>query len=518
MPPRVDTETEPLLPSPATDSQYVINETKPVFEPAVAKSRIARRPILLINLLFVLNGLGYFISVAPQTQLFENIICDAYYRSGALHTASKQQNPSRDPCKVPAVQEALATIFGFQTFFDGIPGLLLAMPYGVAADKIGRKPVLLLSMAGQFLAATWVLFVAWNNLSLRLAWLSSAFTLIGGGSTVTVAVCMMIVADSTSEEDRSRLFFVLQGSFVLMEIIGPPLGSILMANNVWTPLLLGLISTGLSTLVVVLVPETLPIKDQPVSSNSSVPDLLKSWNGPLETIRVWTNHCRKTLQSVLCDTKVAFLILAFFVADFGRQSLSLLLQYVSERYNWPIADASYLLSFRAGAQMVHFLFVLPAIDSWLLHRAWWPAKVKDLWLAKISICLLTMSFVAFAFAPRVWVIALGLSLYTLGTGFNTFARSLVSVLVEPTMIGTLYTMISVMDTLGSLSAGPLVAEAFKWGMHLGGIWHGLPYMLSFAFCSLGSVVMYRIHLGGDFGLLTRDAWLPVSQDDAPINA
>lgn len=167
MPPRVDTETEPLLPSPATDSQYVINETKPVFEPAVAKSRIARRPILLINLLFVLNGLGYFISVAPQTQLFENIICDAYYRSGALHTASKQQNPSRDPCKVPAVQEALATIFGFQTFFDGIPGLLLAMPYGVAADKIGRKPVLLLSMAGQFLAATWVLFVGQYNLALR---------------------------------------------------------------------------------------------------------------------------------------------------------------------------------------------------------------------------------------------------------------------------------------------------------------------------------------------------------------
>ncbi|KAI7489989.1 hypothetical protein KC351_g938 [Hortaea werneckii] len=518
MPPCVGTEIDPLLPSPATDSQHVFNETKPVLEPAVVNSSIAWRPILLINLLFVLNGLGYFISVAPQTQLFENIICDVYYRSGAPQTAPKQQNPARDPCKIPAVQEALATIFGFQTFFDGIPGLLLAMPYGVAADKIGRKPVLLLSMAGQLLAATWVLFVAWNELSLRLVWLSSAFTLIGGGSTVTVAVCMMIVADSTSEEDRSRLFFVLQGSFVLMEIIGPPLGSILMANNVWTPLLLGLISTGLSTLVVVLVPETLPTKGQPVSSNSSGPNLLKSWNNPMQTARVWTSHCRKTLQSVLCETKVVFLILAFLVADFGRQSLSLLLQYVSERYNWPIADASYLLSLRAGAQMVYYLFVLPAIDSWLLRKACWPAKVKDLWLAKVSICLLTISFVAFAFAPRVSVIALGLLLYTLGTGFNTFARSLVSVLVEPNMIGTLYTMISVMDTLGSLSAGPLVAEAFKWGMHLGGFWHGLPYMLSFTFCGLGALLMHRIHLRGDIGVPARDAWLPVSQDDAQIRA
>ncbi|KAI7553027.1 hypothetical protein KC331_g1507 [Hortaea werneckii] len=518
MPPRVDTETDPLLPSPAIDNQHVLNETKSDYDAAVARSKIAWRPILLINLLFVLNGLGYFVSVAPQTQLFENLICDAYYQSSTPQSLPTQTKPSRDPCKVPAVQESLAMIFGFQVFFDGIPGLLLAMPYGVAADKVGRKPVLLLSMAGQVFAAAWVLFVAWNNLSLRLVWLSSAFTLIGGGSTVTVAVCMMIVADSTSEEDRSRLFFVLQGSFVLMEIIGPPLGSMLMANNVWAPLVLDLTFTALSNLVVVLVPETLPLRDQPVFCNPSTPTLPRSWSSPFETARVWAGHCKETLQSVLYDIKVAFLILAFFVADFGRQSLSLLLQYVSERYNWSIADASYLLSFRAGAQMVYFLFVLPAVDSWLLHRACWPAKAKDFWLAKLSICLLTISFVAFAFAPRASVIALGLLLYTLGTGFNTFARSLVSVLVEPTMIGTLYTMISVMDTLGSLSAGPFVAEAFKWGIHWGGVWQGLPYMLSFAFCGLGAILMHRIHVGGDIGVLTRGGWLPVSQDDAQIDA
>ncbi|RMZ03678.1 hypothetical protein D0864_02902 [Hortaea werneckii] len=517
MPTRVVTETDPLLPSPVTDMEHVSHETKPDTEPAVAKSTIAWRPVLLINLLFVLNGLGYFISVAPQTQLFENLVCDAYYQSSAPQAAPKQQKPSQDPCKAPAVQEALAMIFGFQTFFDGIPGLLLAMPYGVAADKIGRKPVLLLSMAGQVFAAAWVLFVAWNNLSLRLVWLSSAFTLIGGGSTVAVAVCMMVVADSTSEEDRSRLFFVLQGSFVLMEIIGPPLGSMLMANNVWTPVFLGVLFTTLSTLVVVFVPETLPLKDQSIF-DPSTPDLPKTWNSTLRTTRVWASHCIGTLQSVLCNTKVAFLILAFLVADFGRQSLSLLLQYVSERYNWPIADASYLLSFRAGAQMVLFLLVLPGIDSWLLHKACWPANVKDLWLAKLSICLLTISFLVLAFAPGVWVIALGLLLYTLGTGFNTFARSLVSVLVEPTMIGTLYTMISVMDTLGSLSAGPLVAEAFKWGMHLDGVWHGLPYMLSFAFCGLGALLMHRIHLKENIGIAARGGWVPVSQDDEEANA
>lgn len=120
MPPRVDTETDPLLPSPAIDNQHVLNETKSDHEAAVVRSKIAWQPILLINLLFVLNGLGYFISVAPQTQLFENLLCDAYYRSSASRTTPTQPKPSRDPCKVPAVQEPLAIIFGFQTFFNGI--------------------------------------------------------------------------------------------------------------------------------------------------------------------------------------------------------------------------------------------------------------------------------------------------------------------------------------------------------------------------------------------------------------
>lgn len=167
MPPRADTETDPLLPSPAIDNQHVLNETKSDYEAAVARSKIVWRPIFLINLLFFLNGLGYFVSVAPQTQLFENLICDAYYQSSTPQSLPTQTKPSRDPCKVPAVQESLAMIFGFQTFFDGIPGLLLAMPYGVAADKVGRKPALLLSMVGQLFAAAWVLFVGQYSLTLR---------------------------------------------------------------------------------------------------------------------------------------------------------------------------------------------------------------------------------------------------------------------------------------------------------------------------------------------------------------
>lgn len=118
----------------------------------MAVDKIAWRPVILINLLFIVNGLGYSITLAPQTQLFENIVCRHLYQDSNI--ASIQ-----DKCKAPAVQEVVARLSGYQALFDGIPGLFLAMPYGVLADRFGRRFVLLLSMFGLAIASAWAVFV-----------------------------------------------------------------------------------------------------------------------------------------------------------------------------------------------------------------------------------------------------------------------------------------------------------------------------------------------------------------------
>lgn len=71
------------------------------------------------------------------------------------------------------------------------------------------------------------------------------------------------------------------------------------------------------------------------------------------------------------------------------------------------------------------------------------------------------------------------------------------------MIGTLFTTLSMMDTLGSLLAGPIVAKTFSWSMRLDGIWKGLPYIMSFLIC-VGAVLAL---FGAD------SAGLPVRTDD-----
>ncbi|CAI0650439.1 unnamed protein product [Colletotrichum noveboracense] len=169
------------------------------------------RPIIVVAMMLFIDGLGNCMSLAPQTRLFEDFVCRQYNKVGGSVPGS---GPSEEMCKDPAVQDVVAELFGWQTFFDGIPGLILAMWFGVLADKQGRRRVFFLSVVGQVLGACWVLFICWLELPLKLVWLSSCFLLIRGGSTVTGAVAMMIITDASPEKYRSNVFFYAQAALM----------------------------------------------------------------------------------------------------------------------------------------------------------------------------------------------------------------------------------------------------------------------------------------------------------------
>lgn len=318
---------------------------------------------------------------------------------------------------------------------------------------------------------------------LQWVWLSSAFTIIGGGGTVASAVSMMIISDAVPDETRSRMFFALDAAFILTEIVGPVVGSALMTQDLWTPVLIGVATSLLAVCLSLLVPETL---------EDTKPTRTLVHSSPVAIIRDLVSHCTKTLSFILQNIDVAYIVFSFLAIEFSRQSSTILVQYVSERFGWSLAQANQLRSFRATVQLIFIAFVLPAIDAFVSSRT--ESRAKDLLLAKGSLVALTASFAALAFAPAVSWIFLGHVLGTMGSGANTFSRSLASALVGPHMIGTLYTALSVMETTGSLIAGPLTAEAFKLAMKLGGIWRGLPFMLSLALCGLAALFLTRIRV------------------------
>lgn len=115
------------------------------------------RPITLIWAMLFFQAFGVMVSIAPQTRFFEDIACRRYFGGGGPSV------PDEEVCKDPAVQDMVNELFGWQLFFDGIPGLFMAMYYGAIADEKGRKPVLMLSLVGQALGAAWILFICMFN-------------------------------------------------------------------------------------------------------------------------------------------------------------------------------------------------------------------------------------------------------------------------------------------------------------------------------------------------------------------
>lgn len=88
----------------------------------------------------------------------------------------------------------------------------------------------------------------------------------------------------------------------------------------------------------------------------------------------------------------------------------------------------------------------------------------------------------------------GIAIYTLGTGFQSFARSLVSSLVDADMIGTVFTALAIMDTLAILLAGPAIAAILKLSMRLEGVGKGLPYLLALALCGLTTIALAQVRV------------------------
>jgi MFS family permease len=124
--------------------------------PLLPGEREALRPertrilIAICTLLIVLDIAGY-LAIAPQTKIFQDIICAKYYNETIT---SFQMDDKR--CKIEPVQSEIALLNGWKDTLDQLPGIVFAVPWGIAADKFGRKPVLLLGMFGYTLADFWV--------------------------------------------------------------------------------------------------------------------------------------------------------------------------------------------------------------------------------------------------------------------------------------------------------------------------------------------------------------------------
>lgn len=102
---------------------------------------------------------------------------------------------------------------------------------------------------------------------------------------------------------------------------------------------------------------------------------------------------------------------------------------------------------------------------------------------------------AIAFAPGVPLVALGIIIFALGSGFAPAARSLATSFVRQDEAGLLYTALALAQTIGGLTAGPLLAFSFEWSLNnLGHEWTGIPFAIVAGLFACGFLAMSFVRL------------------------
>ena len=124
--------------------------------------------------------------------------------------------------------------------------------WGRLSDRVGRRPVLLVSLAGSTLS--YLLFALANNVE----WLFVS-RMLAGLAGANISVAQAFIADTTSTEERARGMGMIGAAFGLGFVFGPVIGGLLAHYGHAAPGFAATIICGLNFVAAVFrLPESLP--------------------------------------------------------------------------------------------------------------------------------------------------------------------------------------------------------------------------------------------------------------------
>lgn len=149
-------------------------------------------------------------------------------------------------------REGQAYWYGMMSAVFGLMQFLFMPMLGAISDRIGRRPVLLYSMAGMcinFLTTAWAPNLAWLFLG----------RVIGGMSSASMSVASAYASDISTPENRAKSFGKIGAAFGLGFICGPMLGGLLGTVDLHLPFYVaGALSAANFVYGYFVVPESLP--------------------------------------------------------------------------------------------------------------------------------------------------------------------------------------------------------------------------------------------------------------------
>jgi DHA1 family tetracycline resistance protein-like MFS transporter len=275
---------------------------------------------------------------------------------------------------------------------------------GRLSDRLGRKPVLMVSIFGTFVGFI-LLGVARSLLILFLSRLLDGFT---GGN---ISVAQAYISDVTDEKSRAKGLGLLGAAFGIGFIIGPAVGGALSVYGYSVP---AFVAAGLSLIallgVIFLLPESRSEEDRARSAAQPRPRI------SIEAL--WKALTRPRVGPILHIRFFYGLAFAMFQTIFPL--------YAQYRLNLDARGTGFVLTY-VGILVV---LVQGVGVGWIVKR------YREYQLIHFCTILVGLSLFGWALTPNLWVLLVVLAPLSFAAGIlNTVLNSALSKAVNPEEVG-----------------------------------------------------------------------------------
>lgn len=294
--------------------------------------------------------------------------------------------------------------------------------WGRLSDKVGRRPVLLLSLAASFFG-----YLIWG-FAHSLVWLFVS-RIVAGFGNANIAVAQAYISDVTTEENRAKGMGLVGAAFGLGFVLGPALGLgvCYLSNDLHT---VGLVAAGFSLIDLILTAMLLP---EPKDRG----DFGKDRFG------LSPEFIFKTLNSD--KLRVSFLI--FFVSTFAFANMEATLVLLTmKQFQWGPRENMWMF--------LYIGFWIIVVQGGLIRRLTKKNNEKGLISVGTLLTALGLAIVAFSGNPTMLYVALGV--LSIGSSINNPCnQSMISKLAEHQYVGGVLGLGQSLSTLGRI-LGPIV--------------------------------------------------------------
>ncbi|MGM9988616.1 MAG: MFS transporter [Bacillaceae bacterium] len=325
--------------------------------------------------------------------------------------------------------------------------LFFAPMWGRLSDRIGRKPIILMGIAGLsisfFLSAIatslWMLFVA---------------RIVGGIlSAANMPTVMAYVADITTPEERGKGMGIIGAATGMGFVFGPAIGGVFSKISLNAPFYIAGISSAVTfLLVIILLKESLPMEKR-TSHTKKKESMWKSFEGPLSIMYI--------LQLFVT------LSMAGLEATFAY--------FAAKKVGIDTVQLGYIFMIMG--------FGSAAVQGGLVGML--TKKFGEGAVIKIGTIVSAIGFILILFSNSFWTSALFLTFFALGNGVIRPALS--ALLTKSTTHGHGNTtgLLSSFDSFGRIIGPPLGGWLFSISMNL-------PY-ISGAILSVVALLLYQVY-------------------------